>query len=215
MRLAAVPLLLVLSGCASQGLPDDAFEPPERCAVEDDACFLRVAHAFVVHVMGERYAARHVSEPNLTREPAHDFCLADPSSCAYQVELVHVVYRFRAPDAPWADELAELVITTDDSRVHDASGLPYCRTAPGECAFPIDEDAAIGRARRAGLGAGLSPWETSFHFYHGDTRPMRTYVWSIQNTTARHAGGAEGDVVLLDANTGKILVRNSWTLIVD
>jgi hypothetical protein len=121
-----------------------------------------------------------------------------------------VLYRLRIPEKPFVDEVVVVNIKQDGGWFKDTAddeGLPDCVSNPAECEFPIDEDAAIEIAKKAGLQTGVKPWKADFR-WRG--RKYGTYVWEVENTLS----DTHGEAVLIDANSGAVLEMGRWESVV-
>jgi len=141
-------------------------------------------------------------------------CLQDPANCGPLAITAHymIVYCFRVPGQTGVETGAELRLDTSGDLIpwDGATEIPDCASDFRECVF-IDEAAAISVARQAGLEPGVGEWTTHFHWYPGE---FNTYVWTVQNTlTSDPLGGSGGRILLIDANSGKVLETSEWRMI--
>ena len=74
----------------------------------------------------------------------------------------------------------------------------------------IDEATAVAVAAEAGLEPGLTPWEAALYVH-----ATEGWVWSVTNTLRESSGGTDGTIVLIDANTGRVIRVSNWALIVE
>ena len=122
-----------------------------------------------------------------------------------------VIYKLRIPGRSFVDELVVVNIREDGRWFEDVAhdeGLPDCVSQPGECEFPIDEAMAVEIARGAGLQDGRKPWVADFRWFGHD---HQTYAWQIRN----ELGQSHGEFVLVDANDGAVIEKNTWRVIVE
>lgn len=122
--------------------------------------------------------------------------------------VYRLAWRLRSAGQPFVDEVVQVTVTASGEVVSEVWGLPDCKTFPARCAFQVDALAAVRIAREAGLAPGVRPWETSFHFYHGE---LQRFVWTVTNTTCETDDGVrEGDSVLIDASQETVLRISQW-----
>jgi len=89
----------------------------------------------------------------------------------------------------------------------DVSALPDCKGTPELCALAVDEAEALLIARLDHLEPGLEPWSTSLLF---NPRYQR-FVWAVSTVLTRDGDDSEsGNMLQIDAMTGKILGRAGW-----
>jgi hypothetical protein len=136
--------------------------------------------------------------------------MPDCATCAEVDRKPHflLLWSFRMAGKPFVDEQVLITVDEKGELLSEADGVPPCKATPALCAFSVDEPQALRIAREDGFAEGLEPWKTSFHFHYG----FKRFVWSVSNLLERGPEDQEaGNVLLIDANTGKILQRGGWT----
>ena len=80
-----------------------------------------------------------------------------------------------------------------------------------------------------GLPAGVAPWTREFlwlaqprvgacgrctgYFTSTAADERSTYGWKVRAVTRVWAGGAEGETLYIDANSGRVLDRARWSIV--
>jgi hypothetical protein len=121
-----------------------------------------------------------------------------------------MVYRLIIPDKPYVNEVIEFSVDKNGNLLKEknVSGIPNC--IEGDCVFDIDEGRAREIAKEGGLEDGIVGWKTAFTWNAKHSR----YVWQILSTEYETKGSegykGNGEEILIDANSGKILEKNEW-----
>ncbi len=180
---------------------------PEEQPIPDS--IVNKSNQFIISKVGQEFFNNYITlNSELSKYyPPEESCIKNPSYCAdyLQKPYYFMVYSFKIPEKPYVDELLELAVDTEGNIIaeREATGTPNCVSNPNECLFSIDEAEAIQIAKNAGLEGEMADWETSFYWIGGD---IKTYAWSIQNTTTP----TSGEVVLINANSGEIIGISPW-----
>jgi hypothetical protein len=168
------------------------------------------ANLFVISQVGEDRFQKYISLDTLgTRyiEP-QAAGVPTPGSAYLQRPYYLMAYSLQIPDKPFVEGKIVFAVDIEGNfiREREPEGIPN-PLKPGEWDFPIDEQAATGIARNAGLEAGIRDWKTSFHWFAAD---FKTYVWTVESTTWASASGAGGRTVMIDANDGTVMRLLNW-----
>jgi hypothetical protein len=132
----------------------------------------------------------------------------------YTPPYFEMAYKFFMPEKPYVN--ATIKFTVDSSgnvlKNRDIVGIPRCVNYPEECNFNIDEQTAKQIATNMGLKDGVKEWDTGFMW---DFKLQR-YVWRILSTITEMGNEenykATGQEMVIDPNTGEVLVLNDWRI---
>lgn len=170
----------------------------------------------------DNYTLSHV-----THQPMEAFCSAGSERCDAWGWLDYYVlqYDVRFPGVEGnASFTLSFPVRSDGVVVdEDVQGVPDCVRDPAECVVTVDAWDALRRAREEGLGNGTRPWRVQFTWHRehewipadvtaGVGVPPRvhgTFAWSVRNSTGEDDAG--GDVVVIDANDGRLVGRDQWS----
>ena len=142
-------------------------------------------------------------------------CLENPGLCdpANSQEQYRILFFFQIPGKPFIDQPILIVLDADGGLVTelDQLNVPQCILNPDECEFPVDQAQAIAIAKNAGLEEGKAEWVTHFLWNY----KYKSYVWSVRNLLEQTSNGESGEHVLIDANSGNVLMNGRWECMVD
>ena len=192
--------------------PAHALTPPEVVQEAAEAALrLRVGHFVPAYRLA---GAEYVPMERFCQGPA-DLC--DRWGWAGYHLLTYEVTLGPAETPPFR---LELVVREDGLVVdEDVQGVPECVSVPAECVVEVAREGALTIAAQAGLGAGPDPWTAEYVWHRvyawraldeGLGVPpdaFGTFAWRVQNATA---DGRGGDVVVVDANDGRVVARDRW-----
>jgi hypothetical protein len=175
------------------------------------------ANQYIISQVGEDYFHKYFTyDPSNSRYQQADL---SPNGAAWlRYPHYYMAYTFKIPEKPFVNVTVGFLLNTDGKLIPESepTGIPNILNNPQEGQFPIDAQMAIDIAKNASLEPGIKPWKTDFHWYAGT---YKRYVWTVENTLFENimkelngmaSGGARGKVVVIDANTGSILMTNGW-----
>jgi hypothetical protein len=207
---AAATLLILPQGALAEStprMPAGVYKPPTI-----PSYVVQSADSILRERVGQRYFDKHFT---LERESCHyrsyraESLVFSPEEFKGVEPYWGVVYRYRVPGKSFIHELVQVSVTLA-GRLHpwdNDLAVGDCAHNPLECEFPIDERGASRIARDAGLKQGIKPWETGFTWNrsHG-------FIWGVRNTLSVRADScsSEGQVFLIDANTGDLIAEHHW-----
>ena len=125
-----------------------------------------------------------------------------------------MAYKFFMPEKPYVNATIKFTVDSMGNvlKNRDIVGIPRCVNYPEECNFNIDEQTAKQIATNMGLKDGVKEWDTGFMW---DFKLQR-YVWRILSTLTEFGNEdnykATGQEMLIDPNTGEVLVLNDWRI---
>jgi Peptidase propeptide and YPEB domain len=123
-----------------------------------------------------------------------------------------MVYSFKIPDKPYVNTKIKFSVDTTGQLLNKESviGLPDCLSNPEKCEFNIDEEQAKAIAEKNDLKQGIKDWKVEFKW----ESKYNQYVWSILSTFQEAQGSfgfrGNGEIMLIDPNTGDIISQNPW-----
>ena len=123
-----------------------------------------------------------------------------------------MVYNFKIPEKPYVDTKIEFSVDTTGQIINKENviGLPDCLSYPEKCQFNIDETQAKAIAEKNNFPKGIKDWIVEFKWEPKHDQ----YVWSILSTLQETTGGfgtrGNGQIMLIDPNTGNIISQNPW-----
>ena len=125
-----------------------------------------------------------------------------------------MAYKFFMPDKPYVNVTIKFTVDSLGNvlKNRDIVGIPRCLNFPEQCDFNIDEQSAKQIATNMGLKDGIKEWDTGFMW---DFKLQR-YVWRILSTLTELGSEenykATGQEMLIDPNSGEVLVLNDWRI---
>jgi hypothetical protein len=169
------------------------------------------AEAFVLERVGETVYQEYVEFVDAKIVQPSSTCLQPDSKCdpEFTRPYHHFEFSFRIPHKPFVDERLSFSLDEDGAVIEKVGvyGIPECAADPAECDFDrVDAVAAEKIAREYGLAAGIKYWKVDFAWYS----ITRTYAWSVTATSEQRDGYAEGETLLIDANSGEIMGSYNW-----
>ena len=132
----------------------------------------------------------------------------------YTPPYYEMAYKFFMPDKPYVNVTIKFTVDSLGNvlKNRDIVGIPRCLNFPEQCDFNIDEQSAKQIATNMGLKDGVKEWDTGFMW---DFKLQR-YVWRILSTLTELGSEenykATGQEMLIDPNTGEVLVLNDWRI---
>jgi hypothetical protein len=123
-----------------------------------------------------------------------------------------MVYNFKIPEKPYVDTKIKFSVDTTGQIINKENviGLPDCLSYPEKCQFNIDEAQAKAIAEKNNFPKGIKDWIVEFKWEPKHDQ----YVWSILSTLQEATGGfgtrGNGQIMLIDPNTGNIISQNPW-----
>lgn len=217
MRAAALALLLsgLVAGCVQGG---DAHERPPGFPVPE--AIYRAAVDYAVGRVGAGYFER-LYTPNETLSRRNEpMCAPGEGTCTplARTAFWSVVFDFEVPGGEGMRTHADVPVLDDGTLAwpegHEHDGFPECRRDVRECRFPFSRGEAVRLARGDGLEERGCPFDSSFYWAHPESGEP-TFAWVVEDGPCPGEGDAEGHGRTIDANSGRIVGRGSWFLIVD
>jgi len=132
----------------------------------------------------------------------------------YTPPYYEMAYKFFMPDKPYVNVTIKFTVDSLGNvlKNRDIVGIPRCLNFPEQCDFNIDEQSAKQIATNMGLKDGIKEWDAGFMW---DFKLQR-YVWRILSTLTELGSEenytATGQEMLIDPNTGEVLVLNDWRI---
>jgi hypothetical protein len=132
----------------------------------------------------------------------------------YTPPYYEMAYKFFMPDQPYVNATIKFTVDSLGNvlKNRDIVGIPRYLNYPEECDFNIDEQTAKQIATNMGLKDGVKEWDTGFMW---DFK-LKRYVWRILSTLTELGSEenykATGQEMLIDPNTGEVLVLNDWRI---
>ena len=132
----------------------------------------------------------------------------------YTPPYYEMAYKFFMPDKPYVNVTIKFTVDSLGNvlKNRDIVGIPRCLNFPEQCDFNIDEQTSKQIATNIGLKDGVKEWDTGFMW---DFKLQR-YVWRILSTLTELGSEenytATGQEMLIDPNTGEVLVLNDWRI---
>ena len=147
----------------------------------------------------------------VTEDFFNKYITLDPWRTKSNISSYYFVYRFIIPKKPFINGSMEFSIDTlGKVRKNSPYGIPDIKSDPAKGIFNIDQAAAEQIARKAGLAPGLNKWQIDFEW----SSKFKAYIWSVKEVlgikTYPINAEAEGNEILIDPNTGKILESANW-----
>lgn len=204
-------LALLLSASSTSAAPPSDRNAPKRLA---DSAWVHLNR-----YVGSRFARRCLSRGALEGYLEHTNPRDSTSAAGWQF-----YYDLNVPEAPWVNGQVTVAVDLHGhlTQKYDQShqfnqfaaitGIGNCARNPALCRFPINREDAIRIARRNGLEEGLRQWDVGFTWYYSqDGR----FQWNVSNTLEldKDQCSGAGNIISIDANTGRIVMRSGWTSI--
>ena len=132
----------------------------------------------------------------------------------YTPPYFEMAYKLFMPEKPYVNATIKFTVDSLGNvlKNRDIVGIPRCLNYPEECNFNIDEHTAKQIATNMGLKDGVKEWDTGFMW---DFK-LKRYVWRILSTLTELGSEenykATGQEMLIDPNTGEVLVLNDWRI---
>lgn len=123
-----------------------------------------------------------------------------------------MVYNFKIPEKPYVDTKIKFTVDTTGQLINKENviGLPDCLSSPEKCQFNIDEAQARAIAEKNDFQKGIKEWQVEFKWEPKHDQ----YVWSILSTLQEATGSfgtrGNGQIMLIDPDTGNIISQNPW-----
>lgn len=121
-------------------------------------------------------------------------------------------YKLFNKEKPYVDEQIRFITDSHGNVLtqFEVAGIPDCASDPLNCEFVVDEKIARQVAGESGLAKGIKDWEAYFEW----NTKYEKYVWKIVSTTKEvkmeDHSRAEGELMLIDPATAKVLSKESW-----
>ncbi len=167
------------------------------------------ADKYVISKVGQDFFNKYISRKSSTYYKG-----IDCNSCSNYLHESHylMAYSLKIPNDSQTRGLIEFVVDTNGNVITEREpfGIPNCIQDPAECVF-LSKDQAIKIAENANFKKGIEQWKVEFTWGSKE----KTYLWGIQNTLYNNQmeGTEGGEVMAIDANSGKIIYTNSWSAI--
>jgi len=119
----------------------------------------------------------------------------------------YLIWVLRMEGKQMAEPAGTTVVDSSGNLLAEVFGLPDCKSTPDLCALAVDEAEALLIARLDHLEPGLEPWSTSLLF----NQRYQRLVWTVSTVLTREGDDSQsGNMLEIDAVTGKILDRGGW-----
>ena len=116
-------------------------------------------------------------------------------------------FNLSDPSIPCADQPVVVHVDAAGTLLGISSATAPDSPVPG-CAFSIGRERAVEVARIDGLAAGVKPWQVRL----GWVPRFGRFAWTLSNTIEDSGTCASnGETYVIDAKTGGILARSSWS----
>lgn len=217
MRAAfALLLALPLAGCMDWEANDATVRPedvevPAGLRVSDRA--YQVAYAFAANRVGPDSFERLYRVNATLTGPAY---VVDCTSCTrlarepHHMVLFDIVVDGRVVQGTGADiriwPNGTLALEDVEQPYY---ALPDCRARPASCVVLVDEH----EARAAAEAAGLEPRGCPLVAIFGWSSALQRFTWELRDESCPAPMQDEGDTVIVDATTAKVVGRSGWFMI--
>ncbi len=167
------------------------------------------ADIYIISNVGQNFFNKYIS-----RKSGKYYKGIDCINCSNYLHEPHylMIYSLKLSNDSKTQGLIEFAVDTDGNIIkeRESFGIPSCIQEPAKCIF-ISKDEAIKIAENANFKKGIEQWKIDFTWGSKE----KTYLWGIQNTlyNDRSQGTEGGEVMGIDANSGKIIYTNSWSAI--
>lgn len=186
------------SHCQS-ALEDTAFPEPSEVKANIPTSIIDAARQAIIDNTGNAFFEQYISYSSYHSRPHSE-------DTTYSVAFLLNIF-----DEASTRELIRLTVGESGMvHTHEIS-LPDCKEEPGECEFPVGEMQAKQIALEAAPAEGILAWGSRFHWHHGHD----TFVWVMLNLASYSESTCGGTSIVIDANSGDVLRKGGWTLIID
>jgi hypothetical protein len=203
-------LFIYLNACSLPSPPPSP-NPQDTEIKPIPAPVIDKSNQFIIAQVGQEYFTAYISFDS-TKSRYYDAEQGEHISAFMRNPYYLMVYSLKIPEKPFVNGMIQFTVDINGDVIaeREPDGIPQRLKDPQEGEFPIDEQMAIDIAKDAGLEAGIKDWKTSWYWYAGE---LKTYVWAVSTTLGESSGGAGGKVVIIDANTGILLMTSGWSFI--
>jgi hypothetical protein len=174
---------------------------------------LKGARHLMVERIGTKYFQRHFQVDSTWGKRLW----SKPSAPTSRPPYWQVDFKLVMPSKPWVQWVVSLDVDSAGALASSSgiSGVCDCAHHPDACAYEVTKEAAVDAARQAGLTTGLRPWEVRFSWVSSASEPC--YHWVISNTLRLDPDSCsrDGDSMVIDAGTGKVIAKRNWGQICD